>query len=95
MLETLAFQQDRLDEFVNVGLDMNSFTSTSTQSYPPTGVLPDPGVFWQGLEREEDEPEPEPATPSHYSSNPSEEGICAPGDCRCEDKKCENFNYTD
>ena len=70
MLETLASQQDRLDEFVNVGLNMNSFTSTPTQMVPPTGVLPDPGVFWQGLEREEDKPETEPATPSHYSSNP-------------------------
>ena len=96
LLETLESQQDRLDEFVNVGLDQNSFTSATTQSCPSTGVLPEPRAFWQGLERkEENEPETEPATPSHQSSNLSEEGICAPGDCRCEDKKCDNFNHTD
>ena len=46
----------------------------------------------------EPEPEAEAETEtevSHYSSNLSEEGICAPGHCTCIDKKCENFNYTD
>ena len=95
LLETLESQQDRLDEFVNVGIDPDSFTSaTNLSSCPPTGILPEPRSFWQGLERsEEQEPETEPTepnTPSHYSSNPSEEGQCAPGDCRCEDKKCDN-----
>lgn len=41
------------------------------------------------------EPEVEPETEvSHYSSNLSEEGICAPGHCTCIDKKCEDYNYT-
>ena len=97
MLETLESQQDRLDEFVNVGIDPDSFTSATTLSCPPTGILPEPRSFWQGLERTEvKEPETEPNTPSHYSSNLSEEGRCAPGDCRCEDKKCDtDSNHTD
>ena len=95
LLETLEAQQDRRDEFVNVGLDKTSFTSTPTQRCPPTGVLPDPVQFWHGLDdQEENAPETEPEA-SHYSSNLSEEGICAPGDCRCADRKCEDFNYTD
>ena len=98
LLEVLQAQQDRLDEFVNMGLDNRSFMSPPTQSVEPTGVLPNPREFWHGLERdvdhEEEVPETEPTTPSHYSSNLSIEVACAPGDCRCEDRKCENFNYT-
>ena len=67
LLETLESQQDRLDEFVNVGIDPDSFTSATTQSCPPTGVLPEPRSFWQGLEwTEEEELETEPTTPSTY-----------------------------
>ena len=111
LLETLVAQQNRLDDFVNNGVD-------KPQKSHFTGKLPDPVKFWHGLsdfemsqlvsigpDQDQDQEDqrlgrPIPQEPeaemevSHYSSNLSEEGICAPGDCRCTDKKCEDFNYT-
>ena len=88
-----------LDDFVNNGVD-------KPHKFHFTGKLPDPVKFWHGLSdlempqvQDQDQPpteqEPEAETEvSHYSSNLSEEGICAPGHCNCTDKKCEDFNYT-
>ena len=92
-METLEAQQNRLDEFVNKGVD-------TPQRCRPTGILPDPVQFWHGLtdldmsqDQDRAPAAKEPET-SHYSSNLSDEGVCAPGDCKCTDKKCEDFNYT-
>ena len=89
LLETLGAKQNQLDEFVNNGVD-------KPQKFHFTGKLPDPVQFWHGLsdlEMSQDqdrapaaqEPEAETEVP-HYSSNLSDEGICAPGDCKCTDK---------
>jgi hypothetical protein len=65
--------------------------------------VPDPEMPVQNVQEPEIEPEVEPEVEpetetetevSHYSSNLSEEGICAPGHCTCIDKKCEDYNYT-
>ena len=78
LLETLGAQQSRLDEFVNFGVD-------NPQKCRSTGRLPDPVKFWKsihGLTEQEAETEV-----SRCSSNLSDEGICAPGECKCADKK--------
>ena len=51
LLETLQAQQDKLDQFVNVGINPEAFVSTTpTRMVPLEGNLPDPRSFWQGLE---------------------------------------------
>ena len=101
LLETLEAQQSRLDKFVNFGID-------TPQKCRPTGKLPDPVQFWKSIhgltdpEMSQDQDQPPAAREqetetevSRYYSNLSDEGVCAPGDCKCTDKKCEDYNYTD
>ena len=82
LLETLGAQQSRLDEFVNYGVD-------KSQKCQPTGKLPDPTEFWKSIHGLEQEAEVEE---SRYSSDLSNEGKCSPGECKCDDKKCEENN---
>ena len=72
LLETLASQQDRMDDFVNAGIDPESFVRATDQSCPPTGILPEPRTFWLGLERTmEAAPETE-ADPEENENEPDE-----------------------
>ena len=109
LLETLVSQQNQLDDFVNNGADKPQRFQFTGKLPDPVNFwhglsvpeMPDLEMPAQDEQEPEVEPEvgPEPEAEtetevSHYSSNLSEEGICAPGHCTCIDKKCEDFNYT-
>ena len=104
LLEALVAQQNQLDDFVNNGVDKpHRFHFTGKLPDPVKfwhGLsdlgMPDLEMPAPDEQEPEVEPEVEPEAEtevSHYSSNLSEEGICAPGHCNCIDKKCEDFNY--